>query len=147
MRLLVTGSRYWNDTESEESAILALKPDVIIEGGAKGADSIAHDLALRQQITLETYAADWGKQGAKAGPLRNARMIDEGKPDFVLAFTPDIRTSRGTRDCVLRALKRRLPVALFDGAVWRVSDGYSLYPLLQGMLDWHGVTTAPLEVN
>ena len=43
--------------------------------------------------------ADWAKHGRKAGPIRNQRMIDEGRPDLVVAFPG----GTGTADMVERA--------------------------------------------
>jgi len=47
---------------------------------------------------VTTFDADW-KLGKKAGPLRNQRMIDEGRPDLVVAFPG----GKGTADMVRRA--------------------------------------------
>ena len=58
----------------------------IIEGGAKGADSAAADFALCAFCKLEEYNAEWDKYGKAAGFLRNKAMLDEGKPDLVVAF-------------------------------------------------------------
>jgi hypothetical protein len=43
MKVLITGSRNWSDKEAVEIAIARAKPDIIIEGGAKGADAIAKE--------------------------------------------------------------------------------------------------------
>jgi hypothetical protein len=59
---------------------------VIIEGDAPGADSAAADFAVVHFCQLETYPAQWSKYGAAAGPIRNKQMLDEGKPDLVVAF-------------------------------------------------------------
>ena len=48
---------------------------------------------------VEEYPADWKKYGKSAGPLRNQRMIDEGKPDLVVAFPGGV----GTADMISRA--------------------------------------------
>jgi hypothetical protein len=58
----------------------------LIEGGATGADSLAHAWAVTNEIPIETYAANWRTHGRSAGPLRNARMLRVGKPDLVVAF-------------------------------------------------------------
>lgn len=58
----------------------------IIEGGAEGADRAARRWAERKAIAVETFAADWKTYGRAAGPMRNARMISEGRPDLVVAF-------------------------------------------------------------
>lgn len=59
---------------------------VIIEGGAKGADSAAADFAACSYCQLVEFKAEWDKYGKRAGYLRNKRMLDEGKPDLVVAF-------------------------------------------------------------
>ena len=58
----------------------------IIHGGARGADNEAGYWARRQLISEERYDADWDRDGKAAGPIRNQRMLDEGKPDVVVAF-------------------------------------------------------------
>jgi hypothetical protein len=67
---------------------LPLPPNglVIIEGGAKGADSAAADWAVVNWVMIEEYPADWEKHGKRAGYLRNVQMLEEGKPDLVIAF-------------------------------------------------------------
>lgn len=59
----------------------------VISGGAPGADTIAHQWAVSQTIASIVMRAEWKKFGRAAGPIRNKRMLDEGKPDFIVAFT------------------------------------------------------------
>lgn len=59
---------------------------LIIEGGARGADRLARNYAKVMDIPCETYDAEWDKYGRGAGPIRNKRMLIEGKPDLVVAF-------------------------------------------------------------
>lgn len=49
----------------------------------------------------EAFPADWAAYDRAAGPIRNARMIAEGKPDIVLAFPG----GRGTANMVAQARK------------------------------------------
>lgn len=58
----------------------------IISGMAKGVDSVAVDWAIVNWCKLHSYPADWDKHGKAAGYIRNKQMLDEGKPDIVLAF-------------------------------------------------------------
>lgn len=46
------------------------------------------------------------KYGKSAGPIRNQTMLDDGKPDLVLAFPG----GRGTADMVAKAEKHGIPV-------------------------------------
>ncbi len=79
---------------------------VIIAGGAKGVDSAAADFAIMAFCQLQEFKADWDKHGKAAGPIRNQQMLNEGKPDLVVAFPG----GRGTADMVRRARKAGVPV-------------------------------------
>jgi hypothetical protein len=59
--------------------------DLMIEGGALGADRIAQLWARRNKIPGRTYFADWNTHGKSAGFIRNKQMLTEGKPDLVVA--------------------------------------------------------------
>jgi len=83
---------------------------VIVEGGAPGADLMAKKLALKYKLRWEEYKADWKTYGKAAGPIRNKRMLDEGKPHMVMAFHNDLSKSKGTKDMVEQAEKRGIPV-------------------------------------
>lgn len=78
----------------------------IIEGGASGADRFAANWADARGIPRERFDADWAKHKKSAGPIRNQRMMDEGKPDIVIAFPGD----KGTADMKARARKEGLTV-------------------------------------
>jgi hypothetical protein len=43
-------------------------------------------LGVVQGRQYEVPQGKWDELGKKAGPLRNQRMLDEGKPDLVVAF-------------------------------------------------------------
>lgn len=78
------------------------EPFVIIEGGAPGADSIAWAFADWNQMMWADIEhihiePDWKKYGKRAGYIRNQRMLDEGKPNLVIAFSHDLENSKGTK--------------------------------------------------
>lgn len=58
----------------------------LICGMAFGADTMAYNWAKRHGITVHEFPANWHKYGKRAGYLRNKQMLDEGKPDLVIAF-------------------------------------------------------------
>jgi hypothetical protein len=88
---------------------------LVITGGAGGADQFALLWALRRGVETAIFHADW-KLGRKAGQIRNARMLKDGKPDVVIAF----RSSRGTADTVARARAAGVEVIeVHKGAVAR----------------------------
>ena len=116
MRVLICGGRDFDNRTAIRNALISLCAsedgvDVVIEGAAPGADALAREAAEDFGITVETYPADWDKHGKAAGPIRNQQMLDEGKPDLVLAFpTPQ---SRGTWDMVRRARKAGIEARVF----------------------------------
>lgn len=121
MRVLVCGDRNWSDFAFMARALAKWENEkgpitVLIEGCARGADSMAGHRwapgALGDRIYVEHYPALWDKHGKAAGPIRNQQMLDEGKPEFVIAFHADIESSRGTRDMVRRARRAGIPVWL-----------------------------------
>lgn len=110
MRLLVCGGRDYNDRERLFAALDAAhahKPvTLVIHGAAKGADTLAGEWADARGIPVQAYPADWKKLGLVAGPVRNERMLREGKPDGAVAFPG----GNGTADMVRRAEAARVSV-------------------------------------
>lgn len=78
----------------------------IIEGDARGADKWAGKWAKTNGITNTKFPADWDTHGKAAGFIRNAQMLDEGKPSLVVAFPG----GNGTQDMIERAKKAGLPI-------------------------------------
>jgi len=108
MRVLVCGGRDFDDAGLIISILDRLHTEksftVLIHGNARGADMIADAWACRKGVPREPYGlpqGEWDELGKKAGPLRNQRMLDEGKPDMVVAFPG----GGGTKDMVRRAVK------------------------------------------
>lgn len=69
---------------------------VLINGGASGADLQAREWAKRAGVPVELYQADWEALGRAAGPMRNQRVLEEGKRDLVIGHTNDLSRSKGT---------------------------------------------------
>lgn len=89
MRLLVCGGRGYNDLAYGRSVLdrfhAKYPVDVLIEGGANGADMMARGWASVNGVHGATVHAMWELHGPKAGPLRNAAML-KLSPDAVIAF-------------------------------------------------------------
>ncbi len=101
MRVLVCGGRDYQDGEKLSSVLHDInrkKPiSVIIEGGARGADYLAHVWAAMNGIYTIRYPADWNKYRQGAGVIRNQQMLTEGKPDLIVAFPGGIGTAHMVR--------------------------------------------------
>lgn len=78
----------------------------VIAGGADGADSLGAEWAAERKIYVRIFEADWAKLNRAAGPIRNQRMLDEGKPELVVAFPG----GNGTADMIGRAHKAGVAV-------------------------------------
>jgi hypothetical protein len=103
MRVLVCGGRDYDDWATFCSVMEDVKPTFIIEGRAKGADTMAwkwarHNLGKGSEFSV-SFKANWGKHGKAAGPIRNRQMLEEGKPDLVVAF----KGGKGTANMVKQA--------------------------------------------
>ena len=96
-----------------------LNGDVLIEGGAKGADRLARKAveALGYAVEVLEFLADWDQYGKAAGHIRNERMLDEGKPDVVVAFlSKPLAESKGTANMVRLAKGAGVPTYLVGAA-------------------------------
>lgn len=117
-RILVCGGRDFNDWNLFRSVLDEIvyrknwicEPDqygnwlprvVIISGAARGADTMAIEWSVSNWCPFIEFPADWKTHGNRAGPIRNQQMIDEGKPDLVVAFPG----GKGTADMIKRAKK------------------------------------------
>lgn len=121
MRLLVCGGRKYGTNldgsvntkqieklYSELDEILVEYPELlIIEGEAKGTDTLARLWAEMHGVPVLKFPARWDIYGNSAGPIRNKQMLDEGRPDMVLATDG----GSGTINMIKQALKRKIPVS------------------------------------
>jgi hypothetical protein len=110
--ILVAGGRdYWNkdcafDALDEVAGMyeaVTENPIVIVQGGERGADSLARQWARDRGHQCITVEPDWSV-GKAAGPIRNQKMLDEHKPDHAVIFPG----GRGTLDMLTRLFKARV---------------------------------------
>lgn len=133
MRVLVCGGRAWAEvntgrgqvTREEMTRLKAIASaqrqqlydvldayheahqiDLIIHGAAPGADRCAMAWAFARRVKEKGFRAEWTKYRKGAGPMRNRRMLLEGKPDVVIAFPGDV----GTADMVSKAKAAGVPI-------------------------------------
>lgn len=82
---------------------------VVIHGGATGADRLAGEWARSRAVEVLAFrvtAEEWKRIGTKAGPIRNQRMLEEGKPDLAIGFPGN----RGTADMLRRVREHHIPL-------------------------------------
>lgn len=110
MRILVCGGRDYKRWMNVYDALTEHYPCHVINGGAEGADNASSGWAKSNEMPLTVYPAQWGKYGKSAGYIRNKQMLEEGKPDLVLAFPG----GKGTAMMVKLAKEASIPVKEFE---------------------------------
>jgi hypothetical protein len=112
--MLICGDRNWTDKDLLQKVMSTFPPGTtVIHGGARGADSIAGDVAKELGFSVVVFKADWKRFGKAAGVLRNVEMLNDGKPDGVIAFHHDIRKSKGTAHMVKIAKEKGIEVEIY----------------------------------
>lgn len=99
MTVIVTGGRDFSNRDLVYRVLDSLKIEVLIQGGATGADWLAKEWAQDRGVYWESYMADWDSYGLKAGPIRNGKMLSAHPTAIVVAF----KGNKGTKDCVTQA--------------------------------------------
>lgn len=115
MRVIVCGGRDYFDGDHIHNTLCDIDAErgpitCVIHGAATGADTEgmiwAQTMATIRKVTHAPFRADWRAHGKAAGPIRNQRMLDEGRPDLVIAFPG----GKGTADMVSRARQAGIEV-------------------------------------
>ena len=85
-------------------------PDPERDGEMRGADRWAIEWAVSRQVDFVGRPARWRVDGyPQAGPMRNARMLAQHRPNVVMAFGG----GRGTDNCCKLALEAGVDVLSF----------------------------------
>lgn len=103
IEVIVTGGRDFIDKDFLHKKLAELHRErkivKLIQGGARGADSMAEDWARFMDIPCHTEKAQWDRYGASAGPRRNLKMLLDFPSAVVVAF----KGGTGTNHCVKQA--------------------------------------------
>lgn len=104
----VTGGRDFTDRKSVYDNLDRLNKEkpirLLIEGEARGLDTLAKEWAISRKIPYAACSADWSK-GKKAGLLRNTYMLETYNPDLLLVFPGN----EGTKHCYEEARELGIP--------------------------------------
>jgi hypothetical protein len=107
MRIGIVGSRTFDNYELlvNTLSIFAEGIDVIVSGGAQGADSLAAKYANDLEVDCLVLKPDWDKNGKSAGFIRNQQIVDAS--DMIIAFWDG--KSKGTEDLINKARIAKKP--------------------------------------
>lgn len=118
LRILVAGGRDFDDYPRMKrildhyisgAKLKGIDEVVIIQGEAKGADSLAGKYADEMGHTQEKYPANWDKYGKSAGYKRNVEMARR-LPDVCFCFWDGL--SVGTEHMINIAKEHKIPVKI-----------------------------------
>jgi hypothetical protein len=124
IRILITGSRWWNDWAVPYYALAAEwhltgGKAILVSGhcppradGTPGADYICEQIWRGFGGMVEEYPADWSAFGKSAGFRRNCQMAALPGVYKCLAF--NLNNSNGTRHCTEQARNNNIPVSPFE---------------------------------
>lgn len=117
LKLIVAGGRDFADSQLLGEHILALANGIyatraisIVSGMARGADLMAYTFAVKHNVVVYQFPADWNQYGKRAGFLRNQAMGDFA--DVLLAFWD--QKSKGTKHMIDYMTKLGKPVHIIN---------------------------------
>lgn len=110
MKLAIIGSRGFNDINllNETLNPLIFQIELVVSGGAKGADKMGEEWAKRHGIDTLIFQAEWNKYGKSAGFIRNEDIIKNA--DYVIAFWD--QKSKGTLHSINLAKELKKPIRI-----------------------------------
>ncbi|MEM6697376.1 MAG: DUF2493 domain-containing protein [Bacteroidota bacterium] len=127
MKLLITGSRNFEDYEGLKVAFKTLEKErgecinLILHGGAKGADQLAEKYVKERGIKAIVIRPDYDKYPVKVAPLkRNSDLVNLADATLAL-YGKDQDRKGGTWDAVQKTIRANKPLTE------RMSDGKIVY--------------------
>ena len=135
-KVLITGGRAIEDLALVYATLDGLHQeapiDLLVHGGASGADSLADSWARQMGVKRDIHLADWrGGLGKKAGPIRNQAMLAAHHDlELVVAFPG----GPGTADMTKRAKAAGVPI-LWVAPSALMTETASLYDRLSPTAD------------
>jgi hypothetical protein len=111
MKVIIAGSRgitvgWYVEAAIRESGFIITE---IVSGRARGVDRLGEQWALRNNIPLKLFTANWNEYGKSAGSIRNTEMANYA--DGLIAIWDG--RSLGTHNMIKQALKRKLKLSIY----------------------------------
>lgn len=110
VRVLVTGGRIFTGRTELFHALDSIHRkqgiSLLIEGGALGADRIAREWAIINDVDFVTERAHWDSLNHNPGRHRNKLMLDKWLPELVLATKGGV----GTANMIIQSARRNIKV-------------------------------------
>jgi len=115
--VIVCGGRDYGDRKARSRFLdrqhAERRIDLVVTGGAFGADALADQWAEARGIARAVFPANWKGEGRSAGHRRNERMLRICRPHRVIAFPG----GPGTANMVERARAAGVEVTRYDPGI------------------------------
>ena len=112
MRLAIVGSREFGNYDLLCAEVAKIqqtqKIDLVVSGGAQGADTLAKKFAAKNRIPLMEFLPDYSRYGRGAPLQRNSLIFKNA--DWLLSFVT--ATSKGTWDTIRKAERAKKKVII-----------------------------------
>ena len=134
MKLLITGSRKFNNFEALKEAIELVekkhgaKVKLMIHGGARGADTLAQKWADSNNIPTKVIRPNYKKYSGKIAPMiRNTDLVKLA--DVTLALYATDQRTGGTKDAADKTIKYNKPLTerMKDGSIRHIEPTQTLF--------------------
>lgn len=111
IRVIIAGTRTFDDYELLRRTMCELFGSIpasqleIVSGHCpSGADHCGEQFAMRNNMKLTLFPAEWNTYGKAAGPIRNSQMAEYASPDgYCIVFWDG--KSRGSQSMIAEAKK------------------------------------------
>ena len=120
-RVVFAGPRVWGRSIEERTAAYDAVDEygrrgfIIVQGGARGLDTLVMEYCLEKGYRMETHYAMWSSQGRRAGPIRNVKMLSAPGVQHLIAFKRRGKDlTKGTGSCVRMAEQFEVPVKIVE---------------------------------
>jgi hypothetical protein len=112
VKLIIAGGREFTNynmlKDRVDKIISNIEVDLIISGGARGADTLAIEYAKERKLPWHVEEADWTKYGKSAGYIRNEVMAKMAT--HLVAFWSGVKERSGTYHMIQLAEKYKLKI-------------------------------------
>lgn len=124
-RVCICGSRTITDYKYIEDMMILLqnnegiKPAEIVSGTARGPDKLGETYAVKHNIKIKRFPADWKTFGLSAGYRRNVEMAEYS--DIIVAFYDG--KSKGTMHMINISKEKNKTVVVVQNKEYKIIKG------------------------
>ena len=116
-KVIITGSRDYEITKQlvNFSVFVCSRASCIVHGNSGNIDLLFDKTAKDMSVDVIPYDAEWKKYNKSAGPIRNAKMLDENLDSIVIGLpNTSSKKNSGTWNCLDLAKERNMETYIYS---------------------------------